>query len=190
MAGKYDTSEFRNGLKVEIDGQPYVMVYFQFVKPGKGTAFTRTKLKNMITGSVIDPTYRTGEQVDAAEVDEIEMQYLYADGEYHWFMNPDNGDQVPVASKAIEDQSQFFINDIMVKILFFKGKAINVELPNFIEDVITYTEPGVKGNTATGATKQATLACGATVQVPLFIENGECIKVDTRTAEYVARVKK
>lgn len=190
MAGKYDTSEFRNGLKVEIDGQPYVVVYFQFVKPGKGTAFTRTKLKNMITGSVIDPTFRTGEKVDAAEVDEIEMQYLYADGDNHWFMNLESGEQVPVASKAIEDESKYFIDGVMVKILFFKGKAINVELPNFIEDVIEYTEPSVRGNTATGATKSAKLACGASVQVPLFVEQGETIRVDTRTAEYVARVKK
>ena len=190
MAGKYDTSDFRNGLKVEIDGQPYVVVYFQFVKPGKGTAFTRTKLKNMISGSVIDPTFRTGEKVDAAEVDEVEMQYLYADSDNHWFMNLESGEQVPVVSKAIEDESKFFIDGVMVKILFFKGKAINVELPNFIEDVIEYTEPSVRGNTATGATKVATLACGASVQVPLFVEQGETIKVDTRTKEYVARVKK
>ncbi len=188
MAHKYDTSEFRNGLKVEIDGQPYAITYFQFVKPGKGTAFTRTKMKNLITGSVIDPTFRSGEKVDAAEVEEIEMTYMYEDGENHHFMNQESGEQYSLISANIEDESKYFINDISVKVLFFKGRPISVQLPNFIEDEIEYTEPAVKGNTATGATKTATLKCGAAVQVPLFVEQGEVIRVDTRTAEYVARV--
>ena len=142
----YDTSEFRNGLKIEIEGVPYEMVYFQFVKPGKGTAFTRTKLKNMISGSVIERTYRSGEVVTIADLD--------------------------------------------VTVMFFKGKSVSVTLPFFIESEITYCEPGMKGNTATGTTKPATLATGAIVQVPLFVDVGEIIRVDTRTGSYVSRVGK
>lgn len=189
MAFKYDTSDFRNGLKVELDGQPYIMTYFQFVKPGKGTAFTRTKLKNMITGSVIERTFRTGEKVDAADVEDRPMQYLYEDGEFYHFMNTETYNQVAIPADAITDEAQYLTDGIEVTILFYKDRAVNVELPNFIEDDIEYCEPGVKGNTATGATKPATLACGAQVQVPLFVEQGERIKVDTRTNSYVSRVK-
>ena len=185
----YDTSDFRNGLKIEIDGAPYNMVYFQFVKPGKGTAFTRTKLKNMITGSVLERTYRSGEKVEAAEVDDQAMQFLYSDGEFHHFMNNETFEQVAIPSDTIEDEAKYLTENLDVDVLFFKGRAISVTLPNFVEDVIDYCEPGVKGNTATGATKPATLACGATVQVPLFIEQGERIRVDTRENKYVARVK-
>ena len=188
MAHKYDTSDFRNGLKILVDRAPYQMVYFQFVKPGKGTAFTRTKLKNMITGSVIDRTYRTGEKVEAAEIEEANMQFLYEDGEYHHFMNTEDYSQVQVPSDAIESEAKFLTENLTVDILFFEGKAISVGLPNFIESKITYCEPGVRGNTATGAVKPAELECGATVNVPLFVEQGETIKVDTRTGEYVSRV--
>lgn len=189
MAMKYNTSDFRNGLKVEIDGQPFTMVYFQFVKPGKGTAFTRTKLKNMISGSVIERTYRTGEKLDAADVDDQNMQFLYEDGEFHHFMNNDTFEQVAVPSDSIQDESKFLTENLSVDVLFFKGRAISVGLPPFIESEIEYCEPGVRGNTAQGATKPATLACGATVNVPLFVNQGEVVKVDTRTGEYVSRVK-
>lgn len=189
MAQSYETSDFRNGLKVEIDDQPYEMIYFQFVKPGKGTAFTRTKLKNMISGSVLERTYRTGERLDAAEIEEAEMQYLYADGESHHFMNTESFEQIAILSAGIETEAAYLTENIMVNVVFFKGKPITVSLPNFIEDEITYCEPGVKGNTATGSTKAATLKCGATVQVPLFVENGERIRVDTRENKYVSRVK-
>lgn len=189
MAHKYDTSDFRNGLKILVDGTPYTVTYFQFVKPGKGTAFTRTKLKNMISGSVIERTYRTGEKVEAAEIDEQNMQFLYEDGEFHHFMNNETYAQVQIPSEAIADEAKFLTENITVDILFFEGNAISVTLPNFIESEITYCEPGVRGNTATGAVKPATLACGATVNVPLFVEQGETIKVDTRTGDYVSRVK-
>ncbi|NOY26245.1 MAG: elongation factor P [Oligoflexia bacterium] len=189
MALRYDTSDFRNGLKVEIDGRPYVVVYFQFVKPGKGTAFTRTKLKNMITGAVLDRTFRTGEKVNAADVEDHVMQFLYSDSDFYYFMNTETFEQVAIPASSIKDQAPFLTENVEITVLFFEGRPVNVELPNFIEDTIEYCEPGVRGNTATGATKPATLACGAVVQVPLFVEQGERIRVDTRTKSYVSRVK-
>ena len=186
---KYQTSDFRNGLKVEIDGQPYIMVYFQFVKPGKGTAFTRTKLKNMISGNVLERTYRTGETLDAAPVEDRNMMYMYDEGEFAVFMDNESFETVNIALSSIEDERPFLTENLEVDVLFYKERPVNIDLPNFIEDEITFTEPAVKGNTATNATKPATLACGATVQVPLFIEQGERIKVDTRTRAYSSRVK-
>ena len=185
----YQTSDFRNGLKVEIDGAPYVIVWFQFVKPGKGNAFTRTKLKNMITGSVLERTYRTGESLEAADVEEQDMEFLYDDGEFWHFMNTESYDQVAIPGDAIEDERVFLTENLPVKVLFYRDRPVNIELPNFIESVITFCEPGVRGNTATGATKPATLATGAIVQVPLFVEEGEKVRVDTRTREYVSRVR-
>ena len=186
----YQTSQFRNGLKVEIDGQPFTMIYFQFVKPGKGTAFTRTKLKNMLTGAVIERTYRTGETLKAAEVEEIEMQYLYEDGEFFHFMNMETYEQLAIVEETVSKEKKYLTENLDVTILFFNDRPVSITLPNFIEAEITFCEPGVKGNTATGATKPATLSCGAQVNVPLFVEQGEWIKVDTRTNEYVSRVKK
>lgn len=186
----YQTSQFRNGLKVELDGYPYVMVYFQFVKPGKGTAFTRTKLKNMLTGSVLERTFRTGETLKAADVEEHSMEFLYTDGEFFHFMNAETYEQVAVEDKVLSKEKDFLTENLLVDILFFKDRAVAVTLPNFIEDKVEYCEPGVRGNTATGATKPATLACGAQVSVPLFIEEGEAIRVDTRTNSYVSRVRK
>lgn len=189
MAHQYDTSDFRNGLKVEIDNAPYIMTYFQFVKPGKGTAFTRTKLKNMLTGSVIERTFRTGEKVDAADVEDRPMQFLYEDGEFHHFMNTETFNQVAIPSEAIAEEAKFLTENLDVSVLFYKDRAVSVTLPPFIESEVVYTEPGQKGNTATGATKSAELACGATINVPLFIEQGEVLRVDTRTGEYNGRVK-
>ena len=186
---KYQTSDFRNGLKVEIDGQPYIMVYFQFVKPGKGTAFTRTKLKNMISGNVLERTYRTGETLDAAPVEDKNMMYMYDEGEFSVFMDNETFETVNIPTVSIEDERPFLTENLEVDVLFYKERPVNIDLPNFIEDEITYTEPAVKGNTATNATKPATLACGATIQVPLFIEQGERIKVDTRTKAYSSRVR-
>lgn len=186
----YETSDFRNGLKVEIDGNPYEMVYFQFVKPGKGTAFTRTKLKNMISGSVIERTYRTGETLQAADIEEIPAQYLYSDDEFYHFMQPESFEQFAVEAAKVEDVKGFLTENLDVTVTFFKGKAVSVNLPFFIESEIVYCEPGARGNTATGVTKPATLATGAIVGVPLFIEQGEVIRVDTRTGEYVSRVNK
>ncbi len=186
----YETSDFRNGLKVEIEGVPYQVVYFQFVKPGKGTAFTRTKLKNMLTGAVIERTYRTGEKLTAADVEEHEMQYMYEDGSFHHFMNTESFEQVAIPSDTIQDEAKFLTDEIEVTVLFFKERPVSIALPNFIESEISYCEPGVRGNTAQGASKSADLACGASVSVPLFVEQGEVIRVDTRTGEYVSRVSK
>ncbi|MEL6344397.1 MAG: elongation factor P [Myxococcota bacterium] len=186
---KYQTSDFRNGLKIELDGKPYIITYFQFVKPGKGTAFTRTKLKHMITGSVIERTFRTGETLDAADVEERQMQYLYSDGEMFHFMSNETYEQVGIPIEVIEDESKYLIENLEVDVLFYKQRPVIIQLPNFIEAVITQCEPGVKGNTATGATKPAIIEPGATVLVPLFVEEGEKIKIDTRTGEYVSRVK-
>ena len=178
---KYQTSDFRNGLKVEIDGNPYVMVYFQFVKPGKGTAFTRTKLKHMINGNILERTYRTGESLLAAEVEDKNMMYMYDEGEFAVFMDNESFETYNILLSAMVDERPFLTENLEVDVLFYKGNPVNIDLPNFIEDEITYCEPAVKGNTATNATKPATLICGATIQVPLFVEQGERIKVDTRT---------
>jgi len=189
MGLKYQTSDFRNGLKLELDGEPYLMVYFQFVKPGKGTAFTRTKLKSLISGNVIERTFRTGESVDAADCEEITMQYQYDEGDMFHFMNMETYEQVGIHSDILDGAEKFLIDGIEIDVMVYKGRPVGVELPNFIEAEITYCEPGVKGNTAQGATKPATVANGATVQVPLFVDQGEVIKVDTRTKEYAGRVK-
>ena len=186
---KYQTSDFRNGLKVEIDNQPYIMVYFQFVKPGKGTAFTRTKLKNMISGNVLERTYRTGETLEAAPVEDREMMYMYDEGEFAVFMDNETFETVNIELKAIKDERPFLTENLNIQVLFYKERPVNIDLPNFIEDEIDYCEPAVKGNTATNATKPATLTCGAQVNVPLFIERGERIRVDTRTKSYDSRVK-
>ncbi len=184
----YDTSDFRNGLKVEIDGDPYAITWFQFVKPGKGNAFTRTKLKNMLSGNVIERTYRTGEKLTAAEVEEQTMQYLYNDGEMYYFMNTETYEQLGLQAVSMADEVKYLTENLEITVLFFKGRPVSITLPNFIESEIVYCEPGVRGNTATGAVKPAELACGATVNVPLFIEQGEVIRVDTRTGDYVSRV--
>ncbi len=185
----YDTSDFRNGLKVELDGDPYIVVWFQFVKPGKGNAFTRSKLKNMLTGNTIERTYRTGEKLKAAEVEEQPMQYLYSDGESYFFMNVETYEQMGILGDGIKDEAKYLTENLEITVMFFKGRAVSITLPNFIESEIVYCEPGVRGNTATGATKPAELACGASVNVPLFVEQGETIRVDTRTGDYVSRVK-
>ncbi len=186
----YNTSDIRNGLKVEIDGQAWVITYFQFVKPGKGTAFTRTKMKNLITGSTLERTFRTGEKLEPADVEEHDMQYLYNDGEDYHFMNTETFEQIAIPAKVLGDDALFLLEESIVNVLFYKGRAVNIDLPNFVELEVAYTEPAVKGNTAQGATKNAEMSTGATVQVPLFIEQGETLKIDTRTREYVERVKK
>lgn len=190
MGRVYQTSDFRNGLKVELDNGPYAVVYFQFVKPGKGTAFTRTKLKHMLTGSVIERTFRTGETFREADVEVESMQYLYNDDEFYHFMNEENFEQVAILATAIADETDYLVENDVVDVLYYKGAPVNITLPNFIESEVVYCEPGARGNTAQGATKPATLACGATVNVPLFIDQGETLKIDTRTKEYVSRVQK
>jgi elongation factor P len=183
-----DTSEFRNGLKLELDGSPFVMIYFQHVKPGKGGAFVRTKVKNLLTGKVLDRTFRSGEKVNEADVEERKMQYLYLDGEDMIFMDSTSYDQIPVAPDVVGGSRKFLQENTEVGVLFWKGKPVSIDLPSFIEAVITQCDPGLKGDTATNVTKPATLETGALVQVPLFVKEGEKIRVDTRTGEYCERV--
>lgn len=187
----YETSQFRNGLKVEVEGEPYTIVYFQFVKPGKGTAFTRTKLKSLLSGAVIERTFRSGETVGEADVEEHQMEFLYAQGDTYTFMNTETYEQVELQGSVIGDDVKFLMENLQVAVLFYKSRAVNVTLPNFIESKVVQSEPAVKGNTSQGATKSATLECGATIQVPMFVDEGDVIKVDTREGgSYVSRVGK
>ena len=186
----YQTSDIRKGLKIEIDRQPWSIVDFQFVKPGKGCAFTRTKLKNLLTGNVLDRTYKTGESLKPADVEEFAMQFLYSDDEYFHFMNLEDYNQVGIEPKVLGDTKNWLVEEMTVDVMFFEGNPVSIALPNFVEMEITECEPGVKGNTATGATKLATLSSGAAVGVPLFVEQGQWIKIDTRTGQYVERVKR
>ncbi len=183
----YTTQEFRNGLKIEYEGEPYTIVEFQHVKPGKGGAFVRTKIKNLLTGRVLDPTFKSGDRVGKPDMEEKEMQYLYMDGEHFTFMDTTTYDQTPVDAEAIGDMAQWLRENCNCTVLFWNGKAIGVTLPNFVVMKITECEPGVRGDTATGATKLAKVESGGTVNVPLFVNEGESIKIDTRDGSYVER---
>ena len=179
--------DFKKGITFEVNGQPHIILDFQHVKPGKGAAFVRTKLKNIISGGVIEKTFRPTEKFPAARIDRIEMQYLYSDGDLWHFMNTETYDQIALNSDDIGDSLKFVKENDMVKVCSHNGKVFAVEPPMFVELEITDTEPGFKGDTATGATKPATVETGAVVYVPLFIEQGEVIKIDTRTGEYLSR---
>ena len=179
--------DFRNGVTLEIEGQVMQIMEFQHVKPGKGAAFVRTKLKNIISGGVIEKTFRPTEKFPAARIDRVEMQYLYSDGDLWHFMNTETYDQIALNSDDIGDSLKFVKENDMVKVCSHNGKVFAVEPPMFVELDIIDTEPGFKGDTATGATKPATVETGAIVYVPLFIEMGEKIKIDTRTGEYLSR---
>ena len=179
--------DFRNGITLEIEGNVVQILEFQHVKPGKGAAFVRTKLKNIISGGVIEKTFRPTEKFPAARIDRVEMQYLYSDGDLWHFMNVETFDQIALNSDDIGDSLKFVKENDMVKVCSHNGKVFAVEPPMFVELEITDTEPGFKGDTATGATKPATVETGAVVYVPLFIEQGEVIKIDTRTGEYLSR---
>lgn len=185
-----DTSQFRNGLKVEIDGDPYTMIFFQHVKPGKGGAFVRTKLKNLRTGRVIERTFRSGERLDEADVQDRRMSYLYQDSTGLVFMDSESFEQMAIPLERVGEARRYLQENLEVDVLLYKGNAINIELPAFITALITKTEPGIKGDTASGATKPATIETGAVVLVPLFVKEGEKIRVDTRTGEYVERVSR
>mgnify|MGYP002513351413 FL=1 len=179
--------DFRNGITLEIEGNVVQILEFQHVKPGKGAAFVRTKLKNIISGGVIEKTFRPTEKFPAARIDRVEMQYLYSDGDLWHFMNTETYDQIALNSDDIGDSLKFVKENDMVKVCSHNGKVFAVEPPMFVELDIIDTEPGFKGDTATGATKPATVETGAIVYVPLFIEMGEKIKIDTRTGEYLSR---
>jgi elongation factor P len=182
-----DTSDIRKGLKLMMDGQPYIVVDFQFVKPGKGQAFTRTRMKNMLTGGTLERNIRSGEKLEAADVEERSLQYIYPEGEAYVFMNSQTGEQVTVQKEAVGDDAGFLIDGIEVSIVIYKGNPVSITLPPHIVVQVAETEPGVRGDTATNVTKPAKISTGATVAVPLFINQGEWIKVDTRTRSYLER---
>ncbi|MFT7580839.1 MAG: elongation factor P [Myxococcota bacterium] len=186
----YQTSDIKKGLKIKMDGTPWNVIEFLFVKPGKGTAFTRTKLKNLVTGRVIDRNFRSGETLEPVDVEHRTGMFMYNDGQDFIFMDTDSYEQFPVSAEAIGNDADFLLENSEADLLFFEGRPITIGLPNFVEVEITYCEPAVKGDTATNTTKAATIATGAQVQVPLFIEDGTVIKIDTRTREYCGRVSK
>ena len=181
--------EFRNGVTIEYEGDIFVILEFQHVKPGKGAAFVRTKIKNLKTGSVVEKTFRPTEKMSRAHIDRQDMQYLYTDGDLYHFMNVETFDQIAINAQDVGDTLKFVKENEMVKILSYEGQVFGIEPPLFVELEITQTEPGFAGNTAQGATKPAVVETGATVQVPLFINQNEVIKIDTRTGEYLGRAK-
>jgi len=183
-----DTSQFRNGMRIEIGGEPCAITYFQHVKPGKGGAFVRTKLKNLRTGRSVEQTFRAGERVDEADVEDKRMQYLYQDGDSLVFMDTNTYDQLPFSREQLGDAQKFLQENMEVDVLFWRGNPLQIELPNFIESEVTKCDPGLKGDTASGATKPATIETGAVLQVPLFVKEGDRIRVDTRTGAYMERV--
>lgn len=183
-----DVSELKKNAKLEIDGQPWVVTEFQFVKPGKGQGLYKCKIKNMITGSVIDRTYRSGEKLEAANVESKKMQYLFSTGEAFTFMDNQSYEQVEIPADLIGDDQYFLLDNLECDVLFYNERPVGVSLPSHVVMEITECEPGVKGDTATNVTKGATIQTGYTVQVPLFIKQGEKIKIDTRTGAYVERV--
>ena len=185
----YSTNEFRAGLKILIDGDPCVIVENEFVKPGKGQAFNRVKIRNLKTGRVIDKTFKSGDSVEAADVVDQDMQYLYTDGEFWHFMVPDTYEQFAAGKEAVGDAEQWLKEQDICQVTLWNGTPLLVTPPNFVELKIVETDPGVRGDTAQGGVKPAKLETGAVVRVPLFVEEGEVVKVDTRTGEYVSRVK-
>ena len=185
----YSTNEFRSGLRIIIDNDPCIIVDNEFVKPGKGQAFNRVRIKNLKTGKTVDKTFKSGESVEAADVVDTDMQYLYTDGEFWHFMVADTFEQYAADANAIGDAKNWLTEQDVCQVTLWNNEPLIVEAPNFVELQITETDPGVKGDTASGGVKPATLSTGAVVRVPLFVDQGEIIKVDTRTSEYVSRVK-
>ena len=183
------TADFRNGMTIEMDGVLYNIVYFQHVKPGKGGAFVRTRLKNLKTGAVTEKTFRAGEKVELAILDKRIMQYLYGEGENLIFMDTETYEQMAVSQEEVGEAAQFLLEGVEVEVQLYEGKPVGIEPPVFVEMEIVETAPGVKGDTASGGSKPATLETGLVVNVPLFIEAGNRIKVDTRSGDYVERVE-
>lgn len=180
--------DFRNGVTFELDGQIFQIVEFQHVKPGKGAAFVRTKLKNVVTGATVERTFNPTDKMPKAHIERKDMQYLYNDGDLYYFMDVETYEQMPLNASAIDDSFKFVKENMTVKILSHKGNVFGIEPPTFVELEITHTEPGFKGDTATGATKPATVETGAIIKVPLFVNQGDMIRIDTRTGEYMERV--
>ena len=184
------TTEFRNGLKIEIDGEPYVIVEFQHVKPGKGGAFVRTKFKSLKSGNVTDKTFRAGEKVDVPDLEEKTMQYLYGADKDRVFMDTSSYEQISLNEKQLGDSINYLKENMEIKVLYHKGMPINIDVPMFVELAIARTDPGVRGDTASGGSKPATMETGAVVKVPLYMNEGDVIKIDTRTGTFIERVKK
>ena len=184
-----DSADLKKGLKLEIDGDPYIVTQFEFVKPGKGQALYKCRLKNMLTGSQFDRTYRSGEKFNEAQLEEHEMEYLYAEGDRYCFMNTKNYEQEYLTAEQVGEGIHLLKENIVCNILFFQDKAIEVTLPIFVELKILKADPWVKGDTASGDSKPATLETGYMIQIPPFVEEGEIIRIDTRTGQYVERVK-
>lgn len=185
----YSTNEFKAGLKVMLDGDPCSIIENEFVKPGKGQAFNRVKLRNLKSGKVWERTFKSGENIEGADVIELELQYLYADGEFWHFMDTSSFEQHAADSAAVADSEKWLKEEDMCVVTLWNGTPLTITPPNFVELEITQTDPGLKGDTASGGTKPATLSTGATVNVPLFLSEGEVIRVDTRTGSYVSRAK-
>ena len=188
MASVYMAGDFRNGTTFEMDGNVYRVVEFQHVKPGKGAAFVRTKLKNVINGSVLEKTFNPSEKYPGAEIEKRDMQYLYQDGDLYYFMDNNTYEQIPLNEEQIGDALKYMKENMDMKILSYKGKVFAVEPPMFVELEVTYTEPGFSGNTTTTSGKPAKLENGLEISVPLFVEIGDKIRIDTRTGEYMERV--
>lgn len=186
---KFSTNEFKGGLKVMIDGDPYNILENEYVKPGKGQAFNRVRLRNLKTGRVLERTFKSGDVLDGADVVDCDMQYLYGDGEFWHFMNPATFEQIAASAAAVADVKQWLKEQDTYIMTLWNGVPLTIEAPNTVILKIVQTDPGVRGDTATGGTKPATLETGAVVRVPLFIEEGETIKVDTRKCEYLSRAK-
>jgi elongation factor P len=186
----YSTNEFRGGLKVMLDGDPCTIIENEFVKPGKGQAFNRVKIRNLKTGRVIERTFKSGETLEAADVMDTDMQFLYGDGEFWHFMVPETYEQYAADENAVSEAKQWLKDQDLCSVTLWNGAPLAVAPPNFVELQITETDPGVRGDTAQGGTKPATVETGAVVKVPLFLEIGDVIKIDTRTGEYVSRANK
>ena len=182
-------SDFRNGMTFVLNGEPHVVLSFQHVKPGKGAAFVRTKYRNILTGATREEAFSPNDKFDQAVIETKQMQYLYNDGTLYYFMDPESYEQVPLAFELVEDAIKYIRENDTVTVRFYQGNAFIVEAPNFVDLKIIETEPGVKGNTATNVTKAATVETGAVIQVPIFIEEGEVVQIDTRTGEYLGRSK-
>ena len=185
-----DTSDIRKGLKMMCDDKPFVVVDFQFVKPGKGQAFTRVKIKSLVDGAVLERTYKSGEKIEKADVEDRTMQFIYPDGDNYVFMDESTGEQILVPGDKMEDEAKWISDGMNVDVTLWNGAPIGITIPASVVLQIASSEPGIKGDTASGATKPATLTTGAVVQVPLFINEGEWIKVDTREGRYLERVNK
>ncbi|CUS48219.1 MAG: elongation factor P Efp [Idiomarinaceae bacterium HL-53] len=186
----YSTSEFKGGLKIMLDGEPCSIIENEMVKPGKGQAFNRVKIRKLLSGKVVEKTFKSGDSVEAADVMEVELAYLYNDGEFWHFMNNESFEQLAADEAAIGETVKWLVEQDVCTLMLWNGKPISVTAPNFVELEIVETDPGLKGDTAGTGGKPATLSTGAVVRVPLFVQTGEVIKVDTRSGEYVSRVQK